>query len=229
MVGKIQWLSEGTRLDLAFDILTMSMKTKNAMIKDMRKLNKIVRKAKEGDSVVRFKRIGKMAEIKIIAMADASFKSMEEKVAPVEGRVIFLSNGINAAPLEWKARKIPQVCDSMKTPKIRTVDKVIVDAIYFARLIKEIYTGTTSMDQIPVATYKDSKATMDSIHSTIKVKNKNVWHVIQLIKDALERGEVNELKYVDTREMLADLLTKDLAMNTELQDAVKHGFFPREY
>ena len=56
------------------------MKTRNATTKDMRKLNKIVRKAKEGDLVVRFKRIGKMEDIKIIAMADTSFKSMEEKV-----------------------------------------------------------------------------------------------------------------------------------------------------
>ena len=52
MVGKIQWLSEGTRPDLTFDSLTMSMKTKNTAIKDLRKLNKIVGKAKEGNSVV---------------------------------------------------------------------------------------------------------------------------------------------------------------------------------
>ena len=45
MVGKIQWLNEGTRPDLAFNTLTMSMKTKKAVVKDMRKLNKIVRKA----------------------------------------------------------------------------------------------------------------------------------------------------------------------------------------
>ena len=57
MVGKIEWLSEGTRPDLAFNTLIKSMKTKKAAVKDMRKLNKIVRKAKEGDSTIRFKRI----------------------------------------------------------------------------------------------------------------------------------------------------------------------------
>ena len=59
---------------MAFDSLTMSMKTKNATIKDMKKLNKILWKATEGDLVVRFKRIGKMEDIKIIAMVNASFK-----------------------------------------------------------------------------------------------------------------------------------------------------------
>ena len=136
---------------------TMSMKTKKAAVKDMRK-------AKEGDLTIRFKRIGNMEDIKIIAMADASLKTMEEKVAPVEGRVIFLSDGTNTSPLEWKARKIPQVCDSIKTAKTRATDKVMDDTIYFTRLIKEIYTGTKSLDQIPVVTYTDSKGTMDSIH-----------------------------------------------------------------
>ena len=89
------------------------------------------------------------------------------------------------------------------------MDKVIDDAIYFARLVKEIYTGTKSLDQIPVVTYTDSKGTMDSIHSVGQAENKNIQPVIQAIKDALDRGEVRELKYVDTTEMLANALTKD--------------------
>ena len=74
-----------------------------------------------------------MEDIKIIAMADASLKPLEEKVAPVEGRVIFLSNGTNVSSLEWKARKIPQVCDSIKTAKTRATDKVMDDTIYFTK------------------------------------------------------------------------------------------------
>ena len=49
-----------------------------------------------------------MEDLKIIVMLDASFRSMDGKVRSVEGRVIFLSDGINASPLDWKARKISQ-------------------------------------------------------------------------------------------------------------------------
>ena len=49
------------------------------------------------------------------------------------------------------------------------------------------------------------------------------------MKDALDRGEVNEFKYVNTKEMLADVLTKDSVRNTELYETVKHGSLPREY
>ena len=98
----------------------MSMKAKNATVADMKKLIKIIRKAKEGDLTATFKRIGRLEDLKIIAMADASFRSMDEKVRLVKGRVIFLSDSVNASPLDWKARKIPQVCESTKTAETRS-------------------------------------------------------------------------------------------------------------
>ena len=205
------------------------MKTKHAKVADMRKLNKIVKKAREGDSVVTFKKVGKMEDLKIIAMSDASFKSVDDKVRSVEGRVIFLSDGVRASPLEWKSKKIPQVCESTKTAETRAADKATDDAIYFARLIKEIYTGVKSLDQLPVIVYTDSRPTIESIYSTRQVDRKTVRHVIQSMKDALERGEVSEFKYSNTKEMLADVLTKDSVRNTELHDTVKSGSFPRKY
>ena len=56
---------------MAYDTLLMSMKAKNATVADMKKLVKIIRKAKEGDSIVTFKRIGRLEDLKIIAMLDA--------------------------------------------------------------------------------------------------------------------------------------------------------------
>ena len=56
-----------------------------------------------------------------------------------------------------------------------------------------------------------------------------VQHVIQSMKDALDRGKVSKFKYVNTKEMLADILTKDSVKSTELHDAVKCGSLPREH
>ena len=82
-----------------------------------------------------------MEDLKIIAMSDASYRYMDRKVRSVEGKVIFLLDGINASPLDWKARKISQVWESTKAAETRAADKAIDDPIYFARLIKEIYNG----------------------------------------------------------------------------------------
>ena len=103
------------------------------------------------------------------------------------------------------------------------------DAIYFAHLVKEIYTGVKSSDQILVIVYKDSKPTIESIYSTRQVERKTVRHVIQSMKDALDRGEVREFKYVNTKEMLADVLTKDSVRSTELHETVKSRSLLREH
>ena len=49
------------------------------------------------------------------------------------------------------------------------------------------------------------------------------------MKDALDRGEVSEFKYVNTKEMLADVLTKDSVRSTKLHETVKSGSLPREH
>ena len=179
--------------------------------------------------VVTFKRIRMLEEIKIIAMSDGSFRSVDKKVRSVEGRLIFLSDGVNASLLEWEARKIPQVCESTKTAETRAADKAMDDAIYFARLVKEIYNGVESSDQIPVIVYMDSKPTIESIYFRRQVERKTVCHVIQSMNDVLDRGNVSKFKYVNTKEMLADILTKDSIRNTKLHNTVKHGSLLREH
>ena len=61
-VARIQHLSKGTRPDLAYDILSMSMKEKNATVADMKKLVKIIRKAKEAETIATFKRIERLED-----------------------------------------------------------------------------------------------------------------------------------------------------------------------
>ena len=49
------------------------------------------------------------------------------------------------------------------------------------------------------------------------------------MKDALDRGEVREFKYVNTKEMLADILTKDSVRSNKLHETVKSGSLHREH
>ena len=148
------------------------MKTKNATVADMRKLNKIIKKVKNDNSFVKFNKIWKLEELRIIAMPDTSYRSMDNKIRSVDGRVLFSSNGIIAVPLDWKSKKIPQVCESTKTAENRAADKATDEAKYLARLIKEIYTGVRSLDHIPVIVYTDSDPTLESINSMKQVDRK---------------------------------------------------------
>ena len=83
-------------------------------------------------------------------------------------KILFLTNGTRARPILWKAKKIARVADSTKTAETLSMD----DAIYLARMIREIYTGKKSLDQIPVVLFTDSKTLDNSIFSTKQVDRK---------------------------------------------------------
>ena len=205
------------------------MKTKNAKVSDVNKINKIVRKAKEEECLVKFGRVDKFENLKIIGFGDAAYKKMDDQTRSVEGRVIFLSNGTRASPLLWKSRKIPQVCESTKTAETRAADNLTDDAVYLARMIHEIYTGKKSLKQIPVVLYTDSKPLVESIYSTRPAERKTIRHVVQSMKDCMSRGEVQEYKWIDTKQMLADILTKDSVKSDDLHKVLKTGTLPRMY
>ena len=85
------------------------------------------------------------------------------------------------------------------------------------------------MKQIPVTVYSDSEPLIESIYSTKQVDRKTVRHLIQMLKDTLDNGQVDKFVWVETKHMLADILTKDSVRNDELVEILKSGKLPRRY
>ena len=112
---------------------------------DLKKMNKVIRKAKEGadESKIQSKKIDKFENLQI--------------------------HGYLA-------------CD---------------DAIFISRMVHQIYTGRKTLEQIPVYMFTDSRPLHDSIYSTKQVERKTMRHVVQIMKDAVSRGEVEKLIWVD--------------------------------
>ena len=77
--GKLQWLAEMTRPDLAYDCLEMSSHGKDATKKDLKAINKIIKKAKEHESKIKYSRIGNLEDLKILAETDGAYLKLEEK------------------------------------------------------------------------------------------------------------------------------------------------------
>ena len=103
------------------------------------------------------------------------------------------------------------------------------DAIYLAKMIHEVYTGKKGSGQLHVMIYSDSATLIESIYSTVPVERKTMRHVVQGLKDNLARGEVTEYRWVDTKMMLADILTKDSIKSQLLMEVLKTGIMPRQY
>ena len=109
----------------------MSMKSKDATVQDVNKMNKIIRKAKEGSntSKMTYRKLGDYESLKVIRFSDSSYKTVDDKVRSVEGRILFVTSGERTCPIMWKSKKIPRVCNSKKT-QMYTDSKPLFESIY---------------------------------------------------------------------------------------------------
>ena len=74
-----------------------------------------------------------MRNLKIKVYTDASFKTRNNNVRSVEGRM--LMNGDKASTILWRSKKLARVSGSTKTTKTLAMDKTCDNAIYMARMI----------------------------------------------------------------------------------------------
>ena len=78
-------------------------------------------------------------------------------------------------------------------------------------MFQEIYEGKVNLKtptQIPVMAFTDNKSLWENLHNTRQCEEKLLRNSIALVKEMVERAEVQNVAWVDTNEMLADTLTK---------------------
>ena len=138
--GKISWLAANTRPDLAIVALQMSIKGKDATLKDLKRINHVVDWIRDRESTVTFSFIGKVEELEVMGIGDASFK-MDSK--SIGGNFIMLGNVKNnsAVALYWKSKSIPKVCHSAKAAETRNLITCKDDAQFFAHQVGQLLKG----------------------------------------------------------------------------------------
>ena len=213
-----------TRPDLCFDARELSTRNKEATYNDVKKANKILKKAQQERVEIKFSRLGKLDDLRIIAFTDSSYRNDSEKVKSIGGRYIGLANKENlVSPITWKSKTIQQVCKSVKTAETRSLERGLEDGIYLSRMMKEIYTGKVSELQIPFEANIDSKTLHDSLQSTKQVDEKTIRHLIAWIKEQMEEEKVKAINWVASEDMIADIFTKANVKSNQILDVVREG------
>ena len=103
------------------------------------------------------------------------------------------------------------MCRSVKAAETRALENGLDEAIHFARMVTEIYDGDVNLKapkQIEVAALTDNKGLWDNLNNTRQCDEKLLRNSIALMKEMLENCEVSSVKWVETGDMLADILTK---------------------
>ena len=163
MTGKLSWLANSTRPDLSYTALAMSKKNNSTQIKDLRDITRVITKAKERPSKIKFSKIARKENSIVVGVGDASFKSDDKAIG---GVLLFLANEemTRVTPIFWKSKTIARVCYNSKDAETISISKMMDDAIFAARQIETLYYREYKR-RIKVWLFTDSEPSLESIAS----------------------------------------------------------------
>ena len=108
------------------------------------------------------------------------------------------------------------MCYSSKGAEIMNISKMMDDAIYAARQIETLYYGDYKK-RIKVRLFTDSEPTLESIASSRQVERKTLRPTIVDLKERLVDRDIHSYSWLPTKDMLADVLTKEMCLPQALE------------
>ena len=183
----------------------------------------MVKKIRSKESKVVFSKVGEISDLVVQGIGDTSFKSDDKSIG---GNLILLGNknSKDVVPLYWKSKSIQQVCHSAKDAETRNLVKLVDDSKYLANQIEQLLFGRED-GNIEVKLYTDSLPTLESIASTKQVERKLLRNSIADLKSKLEDRSIKSYSWLDTKDMIADILTKESKDDEDILDVVQENRF----
>ena len=222
-VGRIGWVANASRPDLAYDNLVLSMKLGTASLRDMKLIVKIMKKMKCENTSMKFVDLGPIAEWSIEGYGDAGFRSLPDKTSSCGGHVVMITNknrGVSSV-LNWKSNKIRRVVGSSTAAEALAANDTLDEMIYVQFVLKELLGSV--VDGIPLHLITDSKNLWKSVQNSTLAENPRLRTDIAKIKESLKKEELKDFLRVNGSDMIADVLTKKGASGVMLMNLLRSG------
>ena len=111
LLGQINWVVQGSRPDLAFELIDLSTKLKQGNISDLSKAIKAVNRLKDVNSMILFPTLSTdVNDWKVVVFTDASLCNINDGTGSTGGHIVWLVDCRGkCCPLSWHANKIKRV------------------------------------------------------------------------------------------------------------------------
>ena len=219
-VGQLGWITNMCRPDAAYMFCALSTIQSKPLIGDFIRFRKAVRDLKMSDTWIKIGKID-LENCCLTAFSDASFASLGEGASQL-GYIIFLhdTDG-NCVPLSWASRKAKRVARSSLTAETLAAVEAIDSAVAIKSFVEEIlYVKVPSL-----TLFTDNKSLYDAARTTNSLADKRLLIDMSAIREMIDKEELN-LKWVNSENQLADVLTKLGANKQRLTSVLASGMLP---
>ena len=204
VVGQLNWVATQTRPDVAYDVCELSTAFGRTTVGDVIRANKAVMKVKNNPLSLWFGKVD-LDECILECYSDASFGNLTDHGSQ-GGHIVFLRDKEgNSCPIAWKSRKVRRVVKSTLAAETLSLLDAAENGMYLAHLLKTIL---GHQHTILVRCFVDNKSLVDCLQSTKLVEDRSLRINIAVLRDMMERKEIQTVKWIETSKQLADCLTK---------------------
>ena len=157
--------------------------------------------------------------LQLLVHSDASHNNLP-RGGSQGGYIVFLGdNDGKVAPIQFQSKRIKRVVRSTLAAECLALEEAVDHAFYIKCMLSEIM----NVD-IPMHCSVDFKSLCDNLHSSNTIKEeKRLVQDIALLKEMIEKGEINSVQHVISKNNLADALTKRGASCQLLEDVLSSG------
>jgi len=246
LLGGLAWLVL-TRVDLAVYVQALQRRAHAPRVVDFKRLNTVVRYARRKKVGIFYGPLDK-SKLCVTVFSDAAFKAVPEEShgLALRGCVILLAEANpdqllspegKCHMLEYVCRRQRRVVRSTYSAELNGLIDSVEITLLMQFLLHQIFYGTdqsasqlaraqeSGQLQPPVNAATDAKAVFDSVAAPDVCEPAECSLKLHLIsiRDKVSYGTIKNLFWSDTRDMLADGLTKGSVNRLALQTVAEHG------
>ena len=207
MVGTLNWVVQGTRPDLAFDMFDLSTRFQSCTVSGLHRVLKLMVKLKSKRSEVMFPCLGDPEGWQLVVYTDASFGNLSHGVDSYGGVIVFLVANGRCGAVVWRSGKIKRVVKSTMAAERLSLSEGLDEVVYVKQILCEILNLDPCVS-LPIIGVSNHEGLCKSLRSTKLVDDRRLRIDLASMKQSLAQGTVKEVKLCATKDQLADVLTK---------------------
>ena len=221
LIGQLNWAVQGSRPDMAFELISMSTKLKQGKVSDLVRAIKKISRLKDIKSFMTFPRLDR-SYLKIVVFTDASLGNINEGLGSTGAYIVWMMDKTgNCCPIAWNAHKIKRVVRSTLAAEMLSLGEGLEAGFYYRQMLEEIL--GLDFKTINIETYVDNKSIIEAVSSTRMVEDKRLWVDIATIQELLKFQEFNRIQWVPGHLQLANVMTKRGASGFHLLKVLQSG------
>ena len=236
VIGAANWMMGNTRPDIAIHNAFLQQRIQRATVSDLIEANKLVARMRDFSSIkIVFQSIP-LEQGVFLVVSDASWANTESLTSQAGYMVCFSEKKINDglvakfSPLRWKSYKQDRHTQSTLGAELMGLSRAIAEAEWLRSLMAEAIHEQHDMardkefrEKIPMTVTIDNKPIFDhTCGDGVVVKDKRMAIEMLIVRRDIRLNNIT-LRWVETKQMLVDCLTKPTASVEFLLRCLREG------